>query len=225
MKQAPDAGLFSLRMGESARAALLGLAILELFVFPPLLDAGVVSQLHASAVYALSLLAGVVAVGHRPSVRVLAAVLVLAALVVHVLLLRAPGRDSAVADSALAMIVAGVFGVLVLAYALGKGPVTYHRVVGAVVAFLLVGVAWARAFHILVLLRPDALSLPTGSSRYGELVYYSFATLTTLGYGNPVHPLARSMTMAEALTGLLYPPILIARLVNLQAPAGSEPRG
>jgi hypothetical protein len=225
MTQTPDTGLFSLRMGDSARTALMALAILELFVMPPLLDAGVISQIHVSAVYALSLLAGVVAVGHRPSVRALAAVLVLAALVSHVLLLRAPGRDAAVADSALAMIVAGTFGVLVLAHALGKGPVTYHRVVGAVVAFLLVGVAWARAFHILVLLRPDALSLPGGSARYGELVYYSFATLTTLGYGNPVHPLARSMTMAEALTGLLYPPILIARLVNLQAPAGSEPKG
>jgi hypothetical protein len=225
MTEAPEAGLFSLRMGRNARAALLALAILDLFVLPPLLDAGVIGQVHASAVYGLSLLAGVVAVGHRPSVRVLASVLVLAALGSHVLLLRAPGRDFSVADSALAMIVAGTFGVLVLAYALGKGPVTYHRVVGAVVAFLLVGVAWARAFHILVLLRPEALSLPSGKVSYGEMVYYSFATLTTLGYGSPVHPLARSMTMAEALTGLLYPPILIARLVNLQAPAGSGPKG
>ena len=51
-----------------------------------------------------------------------------------------------------------------------------------------------------------------------SLLYYSFVTLTTVGYGDitPVHPMARSLAMAEALVGQLYPAILIARLVSLQ---------
>jgi hypothetical protein len=48
--------------------------------------------------------------------------------------------------------------------------------------------------------------------------YYSFVTLTTVGYGDitPVHPLARSLAVFEALTGQLYPAILLARLVSLE---------
>jgi ion channel len=62
--------------------------------------------------------------------------------------------------------------------------------------------------------------LPIGESNLSHLVYFSFATLTTQGYGYPVHPVARSLAMAEALTGQLYPAILVARLVSLQiAPA------
>ena len=51
--------------------------------------------------------------------------------------------------------------------------------------------------------------------------YFSFVTLTTLGYGDtvPVHPVARSLAIAEALVGQLYPAILIGRLVSLQISA------
>jgi hypothetical protein len=49
-------------------------------------------------------------------------------------------------------------------------------------------------------------------------LYYSFVTLTTVGYGDitPVGPLARSLAILEALTGQLYPAILLARLVALE---------
>ena len=50
------------------------------------------------------------------------------------------------------------------------------------------------------------------------LTYYSFVTLTTMGYGDimPVHPLARALAVLEALTGQLYLTILLARLVSLE---------
>jgi hypothetical protein len=51
-----------------------------------------------------------------------------------------------------------------------------------------------------------------------ELLYFSFTSLTTMGYGDitPVHPLARSLANLEALIGQLYPAILIARLVSME---------
>ena len=53
------------------------------------------------------------------------------------------------------------------------------------------------------------------------LTYYSFVTLTTMGYGDimPVHPLARALAVLEALTGQLYLTILLARL-NVPSKSG-----
>ncbi len=49
-------------------------------------------------------------------------------------------------------------------------------------------------------------------------LYFSFVTLTTMGYGDitPIHPAARSLAVLEALVGQLYPAILLARLVSLE---------
>ncbi len=49
------------------------------------------------------------------------------------------------------------------------------------------------------------------------MLYFSFSTLTTLGYGDivPVSPLARMLTSVEAITGQLYLTVLVARLVGL----------
>ena len=64
------------------------------------------------------------------------------------------------------------------------------------------------------------------SSIVTKLGYYSFVTLTALGYGDitPAHPVARSLAMLEALIGVLYPVALLGWLVSvmtLQAPKNS----
>ena len=119
---------------------------------------------------------------------------------------------------------------VVLAQTFRAGPVNRHRIEGAVAAYLLLGLAWALAYELVGLLAAGAFS---GTGRSGperpDLVYFSFVTLTTVGYGDvtPVHPVARSLAVAEALTGQLYPAILLARLVSLStggAPADPGPR-
>jgi hypothetical protein len=51
-----------------------------------------------------------------------------------------------------------------------------------------------------------------------NLIYFSFVTLTTTGYGDvfPVHPVARALCNVEAIIGQLYPATLLARLVTLE---------
>jgi hypothetical protein len=51
-----------------------------------------------------------------------------------------------------------------------------------------------------------------------KLIYFSFATLTTVGYGDivPVDPFARSLANMESIIGQLYPATLLARLVTLE---------
>ena len=63
-------------------------------------------------------------------------------------------------------------------------------------------------------------STPWSSAQHKmqTFAYFSFVTLTTVGYGDitPVHPVARVLAVGEALVGQLYPAILIGRLVSLQ---------
>jgi Ion channel len=81
--------------------------------------------------------------------------------------------------------------------------------------------------------RPDAIHFQTfiGGIPIGEpsrLIYFSFSTLTSVGYGDayPVHRIARPLAIAEALIGQLYPAILIATLVGLSLqPRTNEGKG
>jgi hypothetical protein len=123
---------------------------------------------------------------------------------------------------AAALIMVGMALAYVVARAVfGPGRITYHRINGAVLLFLAIGEIFVGLFALLALLVPHAFSgLSVGDSPafVSDLIYFSFVTLTTTGYGDivPVHPLARSLSNIEAIIGQLYPATLLARLVTLE---------
>src|ERR1700733_7716554 len=111
------------------------------------------------------------------------------------------------------------------------GPVSVHRVMGGVAAYLLIGVTWAFGYKLLLEIIPNAIHFQTpltagvATGEPGRLIYFSFETLTTVAFGDayPVHRIARSLAIAEALIGQLYPAILIATLVGMALQARSNP--
>jgi hypothetical protein len=111
-----------------------------------------------------------------------------------------------------------LFCAVILARAFAGGPVTMHRIQGAIAGYLLLGLTWANLYELLALRLPGAFSGAEFAGTTYRWVYFSFVTLTTVGYGDviPIHPLARSFANLEALTGQLYPAILLARLVSLE---------
>jgi hypothetical protein len=99
------------------------------------------------------------------------------------------------------------------------GRVTHVRIQGAIAVYLLFGLGWAHAFHIAGILNPGSFNFPQGEvAAIGDWVYFSFMTLTTVGYGDitPIRPIARTLAMSEALTGQLYLAVMIARLVAME---------
>ena len=116
---------------------------------------------------------------------------------------------------------------LILTHVLRDEKVSREKIFGALSVYLLLGVIWSLLFMMVDFLVP-------GSFRYGqdraltgaEMVYYSFVTLTTLGYGDivPISPSARGLATFEALTGQLYLTVLIARLVGLHITHSSRRR-
>ncbi len=111
--------------------------------------------------------------------------------------------------------------------ALQPGAVGTEELCAAISAYVLMGIAWAAAYSVLQTVDPAALNIPIGQStkHWNALVYFSFATLTTLGYGDltPTSDFARSLTSVQAITGTIYLAILIAHLVgNFRGLAPSE---
>ncbi len=213
------------RFWESDRglSAFLGILVLFLFVLPALVvrdgrGRGLLIDLGFTAL----LLAGVAALSTRPAVRA-----ALFALVVGATLVRwGPFADEITAAARLVSIAA--MSVVVLAQTFRAGPVNVHRIQGAVAAYLMLGFSWALAYELVALLVSGAFSgTGLGGAERPSFIYFSFVTLTTLGYGDitPVHPVARSLAVAEALTGQLYPAILLARLVSLATGSGSAAPG
>jgi len=110
---------------------------------------------------------------------------------------------------------------IVLLVMFRQGPVTWSRIQGGISAYLLLGMAWASAFDLVEQLQPGSfrfVSEPTNIDQLtAKLIYFSFATLTTVGFGDilPVAPFARSLAIAEAMVGQLFPAILIGALVAM----------
>lgn len=114
--------------------------------------------------------------------------------------------------------------------------ITVDSLFGAVCGYLLLGVAWGVLYGAVETIRPGSFNTTAlGQSAddppretYG-LLYYSFVTLTTLGYGDvtPATPPSRTLSWVEAVTGQFYVAIVVAGLVSVlvtQAIAGRDPR-
>lgn len=104
-----------------------------------------------------------------------------------------------------------------------KGRITADRTAGAIAVYLLLGLLWSLAYGAVAAADPDAFkglaafSL-TESGAQMDYIYFSFVTLTTLGYGDmsPVAPLAQTLAWFEAVVGQLFLAVTIARLVSLE---------
>ena len=114
--------------------------------------------------------------------------------------------------------------VVVARLVFGPGRVTFHRIMGAVILYLSVGLIFANAYRACALLLHPSFSMPpVQTGALSEFLYFSLSTLTTTGFGDitPVHPFIRSLANLEAVIGQLYPATLLARLVTLHAAAAS----
>ncbi len=111
-----------------------------------------------------------------------------------------------------------MLGLIILFRTFDQGRISNRRVQGAIIVYLLVALIFCLIYHsIFICSTQKAFNGLVGTHRK-EFLYFSLCTLTTDGYGDivPVSPLARSVSNLEALSGQLYPAVLIARLVSME---------
>jgi hypothetical protein len=204
--------------GLSIFSALL---LVMAFVLPPLLPPGGGRSLVADAVAALLLLSGVLALREWRLVRLVLLPVAFVTLAMDLGSWFLPIARPWVLGTSLVSLL--LFLAVVLGQTLRSGPITFHRIQGAIAAYVLLGVLWAYAYALVEALRPGAFTGPLDPADSARaFLYFSFVTLTTTGYGDvlPVHPAARSLANLEAVTGTLYVAILVARLVSLAVVSG-----
>ena len=207
---------------------LLIALVLMIFIVIPLAATNVLGG-YAALVrdlwLALTLLSGVFAIGWR---RKAAQIVVLAAVVLFALRVfgfaGSSGTLGLVVDFVLTIFLMVTLGLMVVWQIFREGPITRQRVQGSIVLYLLLGLIWAEAYTLAAHLNPASFAgtLPEGQNALSaHLTYFSFVSLTTVGYGDilPASLVTRSLANLEGLLGTLFPAILIARLVSMEIAA------
>jgi hypothetical protein len=191
-------------------------------VVSPLQAAGVVAVHYFAFAFAAVLLAAVFIVSG--SWVAVGAILVAVALILAATVLRLsqPSALDIYLDAAGWLITGLTLSIVVARAVFAPGKVTFHRIIGAVLLYLNIGLIFVALFCFVALLARNAFTglapLQDDLAVVGNLIYFSFVTLTSVGYGDivPLHPFARGLANIEAIIGQLYPATLLARLVTLE---------
>lgn len=199
----------------AGRLALLGMMALDVFVVPVMLTQGIVPARVGDVVFAGTMLVAISAMG-RGRGRVLTLAVALAAFLIQFVRFVNGSRALAIADALLSALALGTFAALVLVDTFRRDPVA-DRLLDVILAYLLVGATYAFLYEAIDTAVPGSILLNGHPASTFDYVYFSLTTLTSVGFGDavPMHPVSRSLAMAEALNGQLYVAVLIARFVTL----------
>src|SRR5438105_9019326 len=198
------------------------------FIWAPFVEEIEGGELIVSGLFSLVLLAGIVAVADRKRVLVIAIVLAIPAIagrwINH---FRPDLAPPAVFLTAGLVLIAFVVANL-LRFVLRAPSVNVEVLCASISAYLMLGLLWTMAYWLVDQLTPGAFAFNTNAGKHSirgfNAFYFSFITLSTVGYGDitPVSKVARMLSAMEAMTGLLYVAVLIARLVALYSSPKSE---
>ncbi len=225
----PSAGTRSGLLGFSVARFLAALVLL--FVAGPFLDQIKHGKVVEAALMTLVLCMGVLAIGARRKTLLWAIILVLPAVLGNWAHHFWPEHWPAEAVTAARLVFVAFVVARLLVFILRAPRVNSEVLCAGISIYLLLGLLWTFAYTAVARLTPNAFaySVPAGASH--EMAgftafYFSFITLTTVGYGDitPVSEIARMLAMLEAMTGTLFVGVLIARLVSLYSTsAPAEP--
>ena len=207
------------RLARTNRLPVLLGALVGFLVFSPIAQLAGLGRTSLTIAFLVVLVAAINAVHDRLSWKVFTMVFGVASLFFWLLRL--------IVDTPLVNVGADLSGTCLLAL---TTLVVFRRIMiadasefdtlcGAAAVYLLIGMTWAISFKLIEGLSPGAFGglVEEPVERWNQLMYFSLTTLTTLGYGDisPINPFARLWSTLEAIAGVFYLTILVARLVAM----------
>jgi len=221
-------GLVSRRLGLRRFSTVQLLIVLALlFFFFPFVEEVKGGELIVSILLSLVLLSAVLAVASRRRTLIVALLLAIPAVagrwINHFRPDLLPAAVFLVAGLGLVAFVV----VNLLRFVLRAPSVNVEVLCASISAYLMLGLMWTIAYWLVAQVTSTALAFNTNAGRQSmngfNAFCFSFITLSTVGYGDitPVSKVARMLAAMEAMTGLFYVAVLIARLVSLYSAPGS----
>jgi voltage-gated potassium channel Kch len=203
----------------SGRSVWLLVLLLVFLILNPLLEKDQLGEAVLLFSMYATLISAIRALSERTRVRwpavLLAAFSILAMAAAHLY----PLRSLLIVNWAILAAFFAVVSVGLFAYLGRPGTVTDDRIFVSVSLYLLLGMLWFSLYNMLEAIHPGSFvqaSAPASALPRGTMIYLSLATLTTLGYGDivPMTPISRMVAALEAVAGVLYIAITVARLVS-----------
>lgn len=217
----------ALLLDNKARFLTLMISLLLLFVIYPFLSHFRIASIILDVFFTIILLSGVFALSENKR-------LLRFAVLLAILTIITSWSNELIKNSLLTLLSLCFYllffiltAISILIYVLRDEEVTKEKIFGAVSVYIMIGIIWAMIYGILEIFTPGSFSINIQSAAaratdftHGGLeflFYYSFVTLTTLGYGDitPASAPAQTFSALEAMIGQLYLAVMIARLVGL----------
>lgn len=220
LKPKKDRFFYRFWMKESGLSYMLILLFVMHFVVIPLFGSHSSFMIILNVFWMLLVLAGIVTLAKNRQQAVRYAVVPFLFITCQWLAIFYSGWLVLWSDFFLTVITVLLLIVLVLIKVFEPGPVNTYRIIGSIVVYMLLANLWAIIYLFLFHQIEGSFqlvpSLFKSNSDQAGFIYFSYITITTTGYGEivPLHPLARSMVLVESLFGVLYPVVLIGRLVS-----------
>jgi Ion channel len=199
-----------------------------LFLFFPFVEEVKGGDLIVSILLSLVLLSAVLAVADRKRVFFIALLLALPAIGGRWINHFQPNLVPPPVFLAAGLMLIAFVVVNLLRFILRAPSVTLEVLCASISAYLMLGLMWTVAYWLVDQITPGAFAFNTNGDRQSmngfNAFYFSFITLSTVGYGDitPLSRIARWLAALEAMTGLLYVAVLIARLVSLYSTPKSQ---
>ena len=221
-------------------AVLLGSLLLLMLSTPGVHALGVgwypgLARLAMTGLFTIMLLSATITVCEGRVTALITLWLAVPALVFHLLKLAVEWSPIVVLGSLFDIAFLGFTVAVGLRFLFRADRVTHGTIWASLCVYLLLGIVWADVYSMLDYLNPSAFEFSRaveGSTGHMELgaqesvvpLYYSFVTMTTLGYGDivPRTPTARMLSALQAVMGQLYLAVLVARLVGLHISQSNE---
>jgi Ion channel len=212
------------------------MALVVLFVVMPFVELIPHGDFVDGSLFTVVLVSGVLAVGRSRKMLMVAAVLATPAIISRWVHQFRPD----LMPQEIFLVAALMFVVFLIAnllrFILRASRVNAEVLSAGISTYLLLGMAWMLAYRLVAELTPDAFFFTAGPDSSHALTgfsayYFSFITLTTVGYGDivPISHTARMLAATEAITGTLFMAVLIARLVAMYSSeklgSGGQPSG
>lgn len=193
---------------------LLASIVLVMFLGPMAFDYGMLSLVNLEILFLIILIASIFLHKHNTKlfkITVVSLILILINILIFDL-------NQSVFQYFLKLLIIGITIIELFKEILRTKVIDAHIISGAISIYILIGVFWYLLYMFLLMIDPDSFTfnLPHTNKLSIDMLYFSFTTLTTLGYGDitPTSYTAKMWAMTEAMVGVMFLAVMIGRLIS-----------